>query len=106
MAAAGVEVAAGAFAAAGAPDVAAGVFAVTGGGGDCVEEGGAAAAGALPALGALAVPFAPCTAGVVPSGLGPAVADLAVGTAGVDGAGVGTAGAAGALVAVAGAAFA
>ncbi|MEA3131319.1 MAG: hypothetical protein QOF46_3114 [Paraburkholderia sp.] len=56
----GVEVAPGAFApAAGATagaDVAAGVFAVTGGGGACVEEGGVAAAGALPAFVALVAP--------------------------------------------------
>lgn len=52
----GVEVAPGAFAPAAGADVAAGVFAVTGGGGACVEEGGVAAADALPALVALLAP--------------------------------------------------
>jgi len=102
LAVAGIEPADGALTAAVGADVAAGVFAVTGGGSDGAGEGGVAAAGELPAPGALVVLFAPCAADTGPSGLGAAAADFAVGVAVVAGAGV----AAGALVAAAGAALA
>lgn len=103
-AAAGVEVAAGAFAAAAGAEVgaevAAGVLAVTGAGGGCVEAGGVATAGALPALVAL---VAPAAADVAFSELAVFGADFAAG-AGV-GAGVAVAAAA-ALVPTAGIAVA
>jgi hypothetical protein len=98
------------LAAAGGEDVAAGVLAVTGAGGGCVDwgdggdeggEGGVAAAGALPAPGTLVALFAPCTADVALSGLAAVAADFAVGAAVVAGAAAGAA--AGALVAAAGA---
>jgi hypothetical protein len=82
---AGVDVAAGAFAAAVGVEVAAGVLAVTGAGGGCVEDGGVAAAGALPAFVAL---VAPAAAGVAVSGLAVFCADLAAGVGAAAGAGV------------------
>jgi hypothetical protein len=106
----GVEVAPGAFApAAGAAvgaDVAAGVFAVTGGGGACVEEGGVAAAGALPAFVALVAPAVGAEVAVSALDVLGALAAGAVAAAvAVAVAGAGAA-AAGALVAFAGMAVA
>jgi hypothetical protein len=98
------------LAVAGGEDVAAGVLAVTGTGGGCVDwgdegedggegcEGCVEAAAALPAPGALVALFPPCAADVALSGLAAAAADFAVGATGAA-AGV----AAGALVAAAGA---
>ena len=85
-AAAGVDVAGGAFAVAAGVEVAAGVLAVTGVGGGCVEDGGVAAAGALPAFVAL---VAPVVADVAFSGLEVFGADFAVAAGVVVGAAAG-----------------
>lgn len=75
---------AGAFAAVAGVEVAAGVLAVTGAGGCCVEAGGVAAAGVLPAFVAL---FALGAVDVAFSGPAVPTADFAAGVA--VGAGVG-----------------